>query len=390
METRLTDLNLFTAGRLLALLALAAVAGWAQGTPPGGTPPGGTTASVTYKATYKLDGGSATQAAQTYTATADDTSAVWVTNSGALTLTNPTITTGGNTSSQDNSSFYGLNAGLLATASGKVTVTGGTITTSGTGANGAFAVGSGASVTLSGVTIKASANGGHGVMATDRGGGTITATGGTVVTTGQDSPGIYSTGDISVTGGTISASGAEAAVIEGANKITLTDTSLSTTKQKWGVMIYQSMSGDAEGNKGTFTMTGGSLAYSAASGPQFYVTNTTGIITLKGVNITTKSGVLLKAAAGNWGKSGSNGGHAVVTRRRADDGRRHERGFLEFPRAHAQERLELLGRHYFGLGLARRSQRLGASRRTPCSPASPMRTAFRARPSPTSRAMALR
>jgi hypothetical protein len=130
----------------------------------------------------------------------------------------------------------------------------------------------------------------------------------------MNSAGIYSTGDISVTGGTFNITGAEAAVIEGANFITLKDTDLTSTKSgKWGVMIYQSMSGDAEGTQGTFTMTGGSLTYAATDGPLFYVTNSTGIIALKGVSLTAASGMLIQAAAGNWGNSGSNGGTVVLT-----------------------------------------------------------------------------
>ena len=292
---------------------------------------------MTYHAAYQLDGGTASLSDQTYAATADDTSGVWVSNSGALTLSNPTIKTSGNTSSQDNSSFYGLNAGLLVTSGGTATVTGGTITTTGTGANGAFATGTGSAVVLNGVTINAAADGGHGVMATlggtvtltgvtiitagassgaiatDRGGGTISATGGTVTTSGMNSPAIYSTGAITVSGAAMQATGAEAAVIEGANSITLTDTSLASTKEKWGVMIYQSMSGDAAGTQGVFTMTGGSLNYTPASGPVFYVTNSTGLITLKGVTVTSNSPTLVSAAAGNWGNAGSNGGNAVLT-----------------------------------------------------------------------------
>ena len=66
-------------------------------------------------------------------------------------------------------------------------------------------------------------------------------------------------------------------MIEGANTITLVDTDLSSSlADKWGVMIYQSMSGDAEGTRGVFTMTGGSLANTAATGPLFYVNNSTG------------------------------------------------------------------------------------------------------------------
>ena len=168
-------------------------------------------------------------------------------------------------------------------------MTGGTITTSGLGANGAFATGTGSTVTLDKTTINATGDGGHAVMATgggsmtlsnvemttagknsgaiatDRGGGIITTTGCTVTAKGVDSPAIYSTGAISVANSTLLATGAESAVIEGANSITLTDSSLSSTKAgKWGVLIYQSMSGDAEGAEGTFTMTGGTLALTAA------------------------------------------------------------------------------------------------------------------------------
>ena len=170
----------------------------------------------------------------------------------------------------------------------------------------------GGTVTLTDVNIS-TAGASSGAIATDRGGGTITATGGTVATSGANSPAIYSTGAITVTNGTLSSSGSEAAVIEGGNSITLNDSSLtSTLTGKWGVMIYQSMSGDASGTKGTFTMTGGSLT-SATGGPLFYVTNSTGVITIKGVAVTAGSGVLIKAATGNWGTSGSNGGTAVFT-----------------------------------------------------------------------------
>jgi hypothetical protein len=60
-------------------------------------------------------------------------------------------------------------------------------------------------------------------------------------------------------------------------------------------------------------MTGGSLANTAATGPLFYVTNSTGVITLKDVDVTAAGGVLVKAATGSWGNSGSNGGTVVLT-----------------------------------------------------------------------------
>ena len=297
----------------------------------------GTTSSAS-TGVYTQSGGSESKTNQTYTATNTDESAIYVTNGGKFTLTNSTIITSGNTSSQDNSSFYGLNAAVLAESGSAITISGSTITTSGTGANGAFATGSGSSVVLSNVAITATADGGHGVMATqggsvtltdvdiattggssapiatDRGSGTITMKGGSMKASGQNSPCIYSTGVITVSNSTCATDGSETAVIEGGNSIALTNTTLSSSKDgKWGVMIYQSMSGDAEGTQGTFDMTGGSLAYTGSSGPLFYVTNSTGIITLNGVSVTAASGTLLNASAGNWGVSGSNGGTVIFT-----------------------------------------------------------------------------
>ncbi len=287
---------------------------------------------------YTLNGGSASQTGQTYAATNKDESAVYVSNGGSLTLTDATITTSGNTSSNDNSSFYGLNAGVLAAGGSTINMSNSQVTTSGTGANGVFSTGSGSKVTLSNVKITATGDGRHAVMATqggvmtltnvamttsggsssavatDRGGGTITVTGGTVQTSGNNSAGIYSTGNITVTNTTFTSSGAEVAVIEGGNSITLTDANLISSKAgKWGVMIYQSMSGDAQGTKGTFTMAGGALTYTATGDPLFYVTNSTGVILLKGVKLTAASGTLVKAASGSWGTTGSNGGTVLLT-----------------------------------------------------------------------------
>jgi hypothetical protein len=72
------------------------------------------------------------------------------------------------------------------------------------------------------------------------------------------------------------------------------------------------MSGDAQGTRGTFTMTGGSLTYSAADGPLFYVTNSTGVIVLKGVSLGAASGILVKVGCRNWGTRGSNGGSVIL------------------------------------------------------------------------------
>jgi hypothetical protein len=310
------------------------------GNPPSGAPggaPGASSSSANLAGAYTVDGKTATQTGQTYAASKTDQSAIYVLNKGNLTLKNATIKTSGGSSSSDASSFYGLNAGVLAATASEIHLSDSTVTTTGDGANGVFATGSGSSVAISNAKINCTGQYAHAVMATvggmmtvintdmntagassgaiatDRGGGTIRVTGGTVTTSGSNAPGIYSTGSISVTNAKISSAGSEAAVIEGANSITLTDTSLTSTKEgKWGVMIYQSFSGDAEGNKGTFNMTGGALAYTSKSGPLFYVNNTTGTITLSHVDVSAASGTLVHASAGDWGNSGSNGGNVIL------------------------------------------------------------------------------
>jgi hypothetical protein len=119
-----------------------------------------------------------------------------------------------------------------------------------------------------------------------------------MTTAGDDSPGIYSTGNITVSNATLLSTGSEAAVIEGKNSISLNNVTLSGMK-KCGAMLYQSFSGDADVETSSFTMNGGSLKDEV--GPLFYITNTQSIIELKDANLTAASGTLLRANADRWG-----------------------------------------------------------------------------------------
>jgi hypothetical protein len=69
-----------------------------------------------------------------------------------------------------------------------------------------------------------------------------------------------------------------------------------------------------DGWQGVFAMTGGSLAYTPSNGPLSYVTNSTGIINLKGVGVTAGSGILVNAAGNDRrGTADSDGGTAILT-----------------------------------------------------------------------------
>ena len=298
----------------------------------------GSSVTSTTTEAYTQNGGIATWSNHAITASDTDESSVKVTDGGAFSLSDSTVTKIGDTSSNENSDFYGLNAAVLAESESTIKLTNCKVSTSANGANGIFATGSGSSVVLSDVEIKTTADGSRGVdatltgnitctdvdittegqhcaaIATDRGSGTVTVTGGTMTTAGDGSPGIYSTGNIMVSDSIITATGSEAAVIEGKNSISLTNVTLSGAK-KCGAMLYQSFSGDAEAGTSIFTMNGGSLK--AAVGPLFYITNTESVIELKGADLTAPSGTLLAAGADRWGNTGSNGG--VVTFKAEDE-----------------------------------------------------------------------
>lgn len=303
---------------------------------PGGPPPGGGgNQPYTLAGKYSLsDGTKVTKNGESFESATKDVSAVFVTNKSELTLVNPKVTTSGNTSSNDNSSFHGLNAGVLAAKGGVIVIKGGSISTAGSGANGLFATQRGSSVSMIGGSIHATGGGGHGIMATeggtaslkdveivttgergapiatDRGSGTITVEGGSATGSGFGSPALYSTGKLIVKNAKLTGLGAEGAVIEGANLIDLTNCHLTGSKL-CGAMIYQSFSGDAEGQKGVFNMKGGTFV--AKRGPLFKVTNTNAYITLQGVKAESTEGILLAAKADRWGRSGANGGHAHLT-----------------------------------------------------------------------------
>lgn len=286
-----------------------------------------------------------------YTSTGDDENALRV-DGATVTLTGITVDkSAGASSNAETGDFYGMNAALLATNGAQVTIDNADISSSAQNGNGIFSYGSGTVVTVKDTTITTTHDNSGGIQTTgggttyaenllittagnssaairsDRGGGTVRVTGGTYTTNGYNSPAVYSTADISVTNALLTATASEALVIEGKNSIALTDCQVSGTmdgthstsgdENVHAVMIYQSMSGDAEVGTSQFTMTGGSLTGNA--GDLFFVTNTHCLMTLQGVELvnTDASGALLRisgnSATRGWGKAGSNGAQVECT-----------------------------------------------------------------------------
>lgn len=265
-----------------------------------------------------------------------------------VSLTDCTITKTGSSSNTENGDFYGMNAALLAENGAQVTVTGGEVSTSATNGNGIFSYGSGTVVNVSGTKIRTAERNSGGIQTTgggkmnaedldvqtegnssaairsDRGGGTVNVKGGTYVTNGTGSPAIYSTADISVSDAVLTANNSEGIVVEGKNSVKLADCTLSGKMQGTYnddseniqcIMIYQSMSGDADVGEAYFEANGGEIT--SLAGDMFYVTNTSCEIKLSGVKFNMADGVLLRAVGNSssrgWGKSGENGGDVKMT-----------------------------------------------------------------------------
>ena len=282
-----------------------------------------------------------------------DQSVVYITNSG-IKIEHSTLTKeSGASSNTENSEFYGVNAAVLVQGGG-VTITGGTITTKAQGANALCATNKGTvqisgttitstggssarglhatyggSITANGVTVS-STGGSCATLATDRGEGTVICSGCTLSTGGAGSPLIYSTGQITVSDSTKGTStGAQAVVVEGKNTATVKNSELkcngygnrgnSDKVDKCGIMLYQSMSGDADSGTSTFNcesstieILSGSSVYNSA--PMFFITNTDASINLNNCKFTYGSSIFLSAGGtSEWGTSGSNGGVVTLT-----------------------------------------------------------------------------
>lgn len=283
----------------------------------------------------------------TLESTGTDENAALISSGANVTFDNVTISresqesTGGN-----DASFYGVGAAVLAT-DGTAYVKGGSITTNANGGAGLFAYGNGTIYaadtdikteqgtsggvhtagggTLYGWGLNVETNGeSSAAIRSDRGGGTMVLDGGSYTSNGIGSPAIYSTADIAVNNATLTANGSEAVCIEGLNSIHLYDCDLTgnmsdqdQNDNTWTVILYQSMSGDAEVGNSTFQMDGGSLT--SQNGGVFYTTNTESTITLNDVDINyNDDNEFFLQCTGNtnqrgWGQAGANGADCAFT-----------------------------------------------------------------------------
>lgn len=313
----------------------------------GGAPGGGSSSAPTEYTAVNHYTEDTTVEGETLESTGTDENAVWISDGATVGFRNIELKrTSEDSTGGDNSSFYGVGAGLLVTE-GTAYIDNSTITTDAAGGAGVFAYGDGvayvADTTIQ--TTKDTSGGIHvagggtlyawdlnvetqgassAAIRSDRGSGTMVVDGGTYTSSGSGSPAVYTTADITVHDAALTATGSEAVCIEGLNTLRLFDCDLTGNMPDneqndctWTVILYQSMSGDSEVGNSIFSMEGGSLT--SQNGGLFYTTNTECDIVLSGVQINaSEDDDFLLQVTGNtnargWGTSGANGSQCTFT-----------------------------------------------------------------------------
>ncbi len=312
----------------------------------GGTPGGNMSSSVTWSGATEISS-TAAETGKTYESTTANENALLIDTNEVVTLSDITVSKSGDSDGGDATSFYGTNAGVLVKGGSNTSITGGTITTSATGANAVFsyggngaqngASGDGTTVNITDTKIHTTGNGSGGIMTTgggvtnannltivteggssapirtDRGGGTVSVTGGSYTSNGLGSPAVYSTADVTVTNAELVSNLSEGICIEGKNSVTLNNVNLTANNTQTNgnatfldsIMIYQSMSGDADSGTSSFTATGGTI--NSKNGHVFHITNTNAVINLNGVVIqnSDSENILLSVCDDGWNGAGN-------------------------------------------------------------------------------------
>lgn len=286
---------------------------------------------------------------KTYQSSGDDENALRIDGSTVELEGINVIKSGGSSSNTENGDFYGQNAGLLALNGATVTIKNAEVDTRAVNGNGVFSYGEGTIVNISDSTIKTTENNSGGIQTTgggtmkakkltvetmgnsaaairsDRGGGTVEVEGGSYTSNGTGSPAVYSTAEITVSDATLTANASEGVVVEGKNSVALKDCVVISNMENTyngdedenihSIMIYQSMSGDADVGEADFSAEGGIIT--AKQGDMIYVTNTACTINLRNVQIEMANDTLLRIEGNDssrgWGAKGENGGKVTMT-----------------------------------------------------------------------------
>jgi len=287
-----------------------------------------------------------TEDGKSYVSESPDENALRVENECTAGLNAATIEKlSGDSSNVSTSGSAGLNAATLLHDGAQLTLTDSDISSDAVGASGAFVYGPETYLIIEDSGIRTSGDASFGIAAADgaiiaaksltvstqgdsspaiyvaQTGGSISVNGGTFTTGGTDSPAVDTAGNVSAQNATLRANHSAAIAISGGGSVTLNDCTVSGNMAAaddgggtYTVLLCQSESDGEQDGQCTFIMTGGLI--NANNGDLFYVTGTSGVISLTNVTLSLSNGVLLRVAGDdeqNGAECSLNAGNQVLT-----------------------------------------------------------------------------
>ena len=334
---------------VIALCMVLSLSAFASGEASGGAsgmPGGGGSAPTSYDAVLDITEDTELDGVAMESVNGDE-NIIHVYEGATAKITNSSFVNGGTGSGGDAASFYGVGATLFV-SDGELYVDNVDIDSTVAGGAGVFAYSDGVAYVANAdiSTTQGSAGGLHvagggtlyawdcnvetqagmaaAAIRSDRGGGLMVIDGGHYVTNGGTGA-VYVTADISIHDAYLYTGGSEAVAIEGKNTIRLFDCELEgdmipsslNDNKVWNIIVYQSMSGDADVGTSHYEMIGGKLTTHA--GPILYNTNTSSYITFKDVDIVRGDDttyflqVTGNSSSRTWGSAGKNGANCIFT-----------------------------------------------------------------------------
>lgn len=257
-----------------------------------------------------------------------------VANGNKLYINSSRLSSSGNATSEENSIFYGVNAGILAKEGAFIDIQNSTITTTGKGANAIFSHGDKSLINIDNVILKTKGDFSNGLnsgakatvkahdisintegnnsaaIAVYSENGIIDVSNAIATCEGENSPCVYSRGNIMINDSNLKAEKAVGAVIDG--KSLIINNTIINSKENCGVMLFQDNDKSEKTNKSIFASNLGSII--AGKGALFFVTNTEAVVTLFNTKLipSITSNILVNACKGKWGKEGENGGKLTL------------------------------------------------------------------------------
>ena len=274
-------------------------------------PPEGQPSSLA--AVYVIDGQKKTSSNETYGSNQSNIDTILVKNKGTFHMRGGTLTKTGDTTSEEKSEGYGLNALFTASGGSSATLDSTQFTSSGNGANAVIAIGKNTKIDADAFDIYTSGISSSGLEATQ--GGSIYASEGMITTkgsssaplavgsengtlqvsnteirsSGRRSPCIFSSGTVTATSLTGTASNSPIAMLDNGGKVAL-DNCLLLGAGDYGFLMQPQSSNIKSGK--TLLKIKNSKLTSTAKGPMFYISGLNGTAILESTSLYYDNTVL--------------------------------------------------------------------------------------------------